>query len=160
LEDVGTLASTLPASAWAEPQRKPYVSARIATCVKTAERPDPSLAVGFEQQLNLSGLIPRLSAPVANLLTGREPNADLMSRMLPSLEGRIGQGGCFELTLDEARTLVDTALSPTGGGTHAYGVLLLRLAPKPDPADANQPDGAWIWFEPLLPDGVPTTTGD
>ena len=159
-DDLGGLASTLPATEWIDPQREPYVSARIATCVKTVEIPDPSLAVGFEVPLDLSVLLPRLSAPVATLLTGREPNADLMSRMLPSLEGRIGHGGCFELTLDEARTLVDTALSPTGGGTHAYGGLVLRLTPKSDPADATQPDRAWIWFEQLLPDGVPTTTGD
>ena len=44
----------------------------------------------------------------------------------------------FETTLDEARTLADVFLSPTGGGTHQYSGIVIR---NPE-FDAIQPDAS------------------
>jgi hypothetical protein len=158
-DDLVTLDYTLPATAWADQQFKPYTPARIATCMKlfvTDPSQDPSKAVEVPLG-DLPVLLQRLPAPVAEFLAGREVDADLTSRLLARLGGEVGQGGCFELTLDEARTLVDTSLSPTGGGTHQYWRLTFALDPQ---AASAQADSAVIRFEELLPDGGPTTTGD
>jgi hypothetical protein len=92
-------------------------------------------------------------------LGAREPTAEMervpnLFRSDPSEREGIR---CFELTLDEARTLADAFLAPPGGGSREYSGIVLRLGYQPDPAQpgATREEGAYIWFDQLLPDTVP-----
>ena len=41
------------------------------------------------------------------------------------------ENGCFELSLEEARTLADVLLSPSAGGEHAYQGIVFNFIPQP-----------------------------
>jgi hypothetical protein len=159
-DDLMALDSTIPATEWADQQVKPYVPTRVATCLRTfVSDPSPNPYEALELPVvDLSVLLARFPAPVAQLLAGRE-RSDLTSRVPRE---KVGQGVCFELTLDEARALADASLGPAGGGTHQYWGLAIPLARQPDPAqpDSARADLAYIFFEPLLPDSEPTSVGD
>ena len=62
---------------------------------------------------------------------------------------------CFQLTLDEARTLADALLDPSSGASHEYWGLVLRQSDPTRPG-VTRPAAAYILFRELLPDGVPT----
>jgi hypothetical protein len=84
---------------------------------------------------------------VAELLDGRDA--------LGPAAGPEG-ASCFELTLDEARTLVDELLAPAGGGVHEYWGIVVRLNGRLDATQPDAPDGnaAYFSFEGQLPDGT------
>ena len=151
---LGTLDSSLPATEWADQQIRTYVPARIAVCLRMFAVPVGNRAE--ELPLDLSFLLPRFPQPAAELLAGREPSAEF-ERLWGRITTPPAEGSCFELTLDEARTLAAALLSSSGGGTHEYWGIVIRYDPQPDPAqpDATQPDAAYIRFVDLLPDSVP-----
>lgn len=134
-----TLDASLPETEWAAPRIRTYVPARIAVCLQTfVNVPDRVVPV----PLDLSILVPAFPARAAELLGGREriggrPNPD---------------PACFEVTLDEARTLADEFLSPAGGGSHQYSGLVIR-SPLLDAIQPDTPEGivAYIRFNTLLP---------
>lgn len=160
-DDLGMLDSTLPATEWADQQIKLYVPARIAVCLQVFVAKD---GTAVQVPTDLSILLPLFPARAAELLEGR----DAMGRIL-GIE-KYG-GSCFEMTLDEARTLADEFLAPSGGGSHEYWGILININ---DQFDASQPAAtgshhravtregnlAHISFKQLLPDTVDATTGD
>ena len=116
-DDLGMLDSTLPATEWADQQIKPYVPARIAVCLQVFVAKD---GTAVQVPTDLSILLPLFPARAAELLDGR----DAMGR-IPDIE-EYG-GSCFEMTLDEARTLADEFLAPSGGGSHEYWGILVNI---------------------------------
>jgi hypothetical protein len=161
-DDLVMLDSTLPATEWADQQTKPYVPARIAVCLQVFVAKDGT-AVQVPTDLSIS--LPLFPARAAELLDGR----DAMGR-IPSIE-EYG-GSCVEMTLDEARTLADEFLAPSGGGSHEYGGIVIKIN---DQFDASQRAAtgsrqyapvtregtyAHISFKGLLPDTVDATLGD
>jgi hypothetical protein len=134
-----TLDGWLPKSQWAAPRITTYVPARIAACVQTfVNVPDRVVPV----PLDLSILVPAFPARAAELLGGREP-----------IGGRPNPDpACFEVTLDEARTLADELLSPAGGGSHQYSGVVMRN-PHFDAIQPDTPEGivAYVRFNTLLP---------
>jgi hypothetical protein len=146
-DDLRTLDATLPATAWIDPQHKPYVPARIATCFTMFANRTPV-------PIDLSALVSRFPEQAAGVLAAHEPSAEMQRVMAPLIDHEVG---CFELTRDEARTLADAFLAPSGGGAHEYWGIVLRFGRQPDPAQpgATREEGAYIRFEQLLPDNVP-----
>jgi hypothetical protein len=143
------LESSLPATAWADRAIKLYVPSRIAVCLRMIDIDNM-----VEVPLDLSTLLPLLPARAAELLGGREASSELLTSTFGG--GPASWGSCFDMTLDEARTLADALLSPSGGGAHEYWGILLRFDYQPDPAqpDATMPDAAYVMFQQLLPDGL------
>ena len=160
-DDLRMLDSTLPATEWADQQIKPYVPARTAVCLQVFVAKD---GTAVQVPTDLSILLPLFPARAAELLDGR----DAMGR-IPSIE-EYG-GSCFEMTLDEARTLADEFLAPSGGGSHEYWGIVVNIN---DQFDASQPPAtgsrhravtregnfAHISFKQLLPDSVDAELGD
>jgi hypothetical protein len=140
------LESSLPATEWADRAIKPYVPSRIAVCLRMYDNK-------VEVPLDLSTLLPLLPARAAELLGGREASSELLTS---TFGDPASWGSCFDMTLDEARTLADALLSPSGGGAHEYWGILLGFDYQPDPAqpDATVPDAAYVGFQQLLPDGL------
>jgi hypothetical protein len=92
--------------------------------------------------LDLSIAVPALPARGAELLGSRAP---IGGRPNP-------QFTCFEVTLDEARTLADEFLGPAGGGSHLYSGIVISN-PQLDAIQPDTPEGivAYIRFNTLLP---------
>ena len=67
------------------------------------------------------------------------------------------EGGCFALPLDEARMLADALLPPSGDGVHERWGIVHSFGAQPDPArpGATRDESAYIYFDRLMPDGVP-----
>ena len=123
---LSTLDSSLPKTEWAARRIRTYVASRFSVCVGTyANVPDRAIPV----QIDLSTVLPALPTEAAELL-----RAALERQGAAIPEGPF----CFETTLEEARTLADVFLSPTGGGTHAYSGIVIRNAEL----DAIQSAGA------------------
>ena len=125
-DDLGMLDSTLPATEWADQQIKDYVPARIAVCLQVFVAKD---GTAVQVPTDLSILLPLFPARAAELLDGR----DAMGR-IPLIE-EYG-GSCFDMTLDEARTLADEFLAPLDGGSHEYWGIVVEIN---DQLDASQP---------------------
>jgi hypothetical protein len=137
-----TLDSSLPETEWAAPRIRTYVAPRIQVCLGTyLNLPDRAVPVPSD----LSILLPAFPTRAAELLSDREPS------------GPSGPAPCFEVTLEDARTLADEFLSPAGRGSHEYSGIVIR---NPQ-LDAIPPVGivAYINFQPLLPDGSPASFG-
>jgi hypothetical protein len=161
-DDLGMLDSTLPATEWADQQIKDYVPARIAACLQVFVAKD---GTAVQVPTDLSILVPLFPARAAELLDGR----DAMGR-IPAIE-EYG-GSCFDMTLDEARTLADEFLAPLGGGSHEYWGITIDIneqfdASQPPTTGALEHGGitregkfAHISFKQLLPDTVDATLGD
>jgi hypothetical protein len=145
---LATLDSSLPTSEWADPLMRPYVASRIMVCLEQyvyvpgrAVRVPPDLPI-------LLSLFPTRAAE----LLGRDP---LRRTDIPE------DATCFEMTLDEARTLEAELLSPAGGGSHQYWGIVFAINRT---FDAIQPGGtegnaARITFQALLPDGASGAVG-
>jgi hypothetical protein len=112
---------------------------------------DQSVEVPFDRSAFLS----RFRQPVAQVLAGRVANA---APAWGSAGPPVGQGGCFDMSLDEARSLADLFLSPVGGGAHQYWGIVIRFGHRPDPArpGATRREVAYVNFEELLPEGAPS----
>ena len=149
---LGTLDSTLPATEWADQQVKTYVPARIAACL--------SMYVNRAQApVDLSVLLPRFPKRAAALLAGREPSAELMRALAPFRSPEMfAKNSCFDVSLEEARTLAGAFLSPSGGGAHQYWGIVIRYGRQPDPAQrgATRREAAYVFFEDVLPEGAPS----
>ncbi len=92
--------------------------------------------------LDLSILVPTFPARAAELLGGHEP---IGTRPNPD-------PACFEMTLDEARTLADEFLSPAGGGSHQYsGIVIRNRQLAAIQTSATQGIVAYVRFNALLP---------
>jgi hypothetical protein len=145
------LRSTLPSTEWVDDRSRLWVPSRIAVCLRMYRQ-------GFETPVDLSVLLPLFPARAAELLGGREAIDDEVVRAGLAGVG-ISEGvTCFEMTLEEARTLSDELLAPSGPGTHAYWGILFRFDDQlaPLPADAKQAYlAAYVGFTELLPDGTP-----
>jgi hypothetical protein len=147
-----TLDSSLPESEWSDKKTKPYVASRIAVCMRTFVGQKNGTAVQVPN--DLSKLLSLFPAQAAALLEGR----DEIGR-LPN----IGDGGsCFELTLEEARTLRDELLAPSGRGSHAYYGIVLNInyqfdaiQPAGNPRKKGTRNVAFITFNHLTPHGQP-----
>jgi hypothetical protein len=159
-DDIERLASWLPATEWADQQDKPYpyVSARIGTCIGM-------FVDGGPAPFDRSVLLSRFPARAAGVLAAHERSAEIESLLLPLnyfSGGRFypmtsSESGCFELTLDEARTLAAALLAPPGGGTHEGTVIVRSFGRQPDPSEpgATREEAAHIGFFQLLPDKWP-----
>jgi hypothetical protein len=168
-DDLDGLDSTLPATEWVDPQVKPYVPALIGTCFSWYVNGAPA-------PFDRSVLVSRLPERAAGALAAHEPSAEVAGfaevaafmasatlRFRPSgPNGPPGrepspERGCFELPLDEARTLADALLAPSGGGTPEYWGIVVSFGRQPDPAQpgATREEAAYVYFDQLLPDGVP-----
>jgi len=164
-DELDALGSTLPATAWIDPQVKPYVPALIGTCVSVSVNGAPA-------PLDLSVLVSRLPEPAAGVLAAHEPSAEVAMRMAAAGNifrpygpgGSTGrdptsapEGGCFALPLDEARMLADALLPPSGDGVHERWGIVHSFGAQPDPArpGATRDESAYIYFDRLMPDGVP-----
>jgi hypothetical protein len=145
--DLQTLKSSLPKSEWADPLIRPYVASRIAVCLQLiVYKPDKAVHVPPD----VSILLPLLPAPAAELLDSREAIA-------PPIAGTPEGATCFEMTLEEARTLEGEFLSPSGGGSHQYWGIVIKINQQfdaIDPPDATEGNVAYFNFRALLPDGV------
>ena len=128
------------ANGWTR-QVKPHVSGLIGTCFSMS-------ANGVPAAFDRSALLSRFPAGAAEVLAAHERIAETERRLAPKPlpdggytgPGIEPQSACFELPLEEARTLADASLAPSGGGTHDDGIEL---------------GFAHAWFFPLLPDKWP-----
>lgn len=150
--DLGALDSTLDAPYWADQSVSTHVPARIAMCLRM-------YFDGAPAPLDLPVLLSRLPTRAATLLTSREPGANpnatvALMRGGPSL----ADTGCYEMTTEEARTLADALLAPSGGGSHEYWGIVLRFGRHPDPTRPGERrrEDAYVHFEEILPDGSPS----
>ena len=156
-----TLGTSLPSHEWTDKTMQTFVPSRIAVCVEmyvnTSGAPPVPLHTVIDGTVqvppDLSILLPLFPQRAAELL-GREPLGGV---------GVLREAAtCFEMTLEEARTLADAFLDPSGGGVHEYWGIVMRVNSQ---FDAMQPDmntgnGAYISFQTLLPDGsIPHTGG-
>ena len=134
-----TLAESLPESFWVAPELRPYIPARIAVCLQTfANVPDRAIPV----PLDLSIVVPTFPARAAELVGRRAPIGTLPNP----------DPACFEMTLDEARTLADEFLSPAGGGTHqSSGIVISNRQLAAIQTEASEGIVAFVRFNPLLP---------
>jgi hypothetical protein len=157
-DDLERLASWLPATEWADQRAKPYVSPRIGTCVGV-------FVDGGPAPFDRSVLLSRLPERAAGVLSAHERSADMESLLLPldyftggrSYPITSSESGCFELTLNEARTLADALLAPPGGGTQEGSVIVRSFGRQSDPSQpgATRQQAAHIGFFQLLPDKWP-----
>jgi hypothetical protein len=134
-----TLDESLPETGWANPRITSYVPARVAICLQTFVN-DPDRVVSVP--LDLSVVVPALPPRGAELLGGRAP-----------IGGRPDTPfACFEVTLDEARTLADEFLGPAGRGSHLYSGIVISN-PQLDAIQPHSREGivAYIRFNALLP---------
>jgi hypothetical protein len=141
---IKTLDSSLPEDEWADKEIKPYVPPTFAVCVNIVGYTTAAGAVPAPADLAM--LLPLFSARAAELLRGREPMGSLPNTPAPAR--------CYEMTLEEARTLVDAFLDPSVGGKHEDRGIVIRFNTQ---FTAIQPAGtgnaAYISFHPLPPDG-------
>jgi hypothetical protein len=147
-QDLGGIDSTLAPTDWVDQSVKRYVPARIVTCFR-------SYVKAVEVPFDLPVLLSRFPQPVATLLAVRQPSPELLKS---SAGPSIGQGGCVDLSLEEARTLADVLQSPVGGGAHQYWGIVVRFGRRPDPArpGATRKEAVYVFFEDLLPEGAPS----
>jgi hypothetical protein len=147
-EFLGTLDSTLAPTDWADQQVRTYVPSRIAACFR-------NFVKALEVPFDLPVLLPRFPQPVAALLAVRQPSPELLRS---SAGPPTGQGSCFDLSLEDARSLADTLLSPSGRGAHEYWGIVVRFGRRPDPTrpGATRKVVAYVFFEDLLPEGAPS----
>jgi hypothetical protein len=156
-DDLVNIDLWLPATEWVDAKVKPYVPGLIGTCFGMYVDGDPA---GFD----LDGLVSRLSEQAATVLAAHEQSAEMESLLLPLTRFDAGisspivepESGCVELTLEEARTLANALLPPSGDGTRDDGITL-RLGRQPDPSQpgATQEEAAHVWFFQVLPDKLP-----
>jgi hypothetical protein len=140
---LSTLASSLPKTEWAAPRIKTYVPARFIVCIGTyANLPDRAIPV----QIDLATVLSAFPTGAAELFASREAHG--------------GSAPClysYETTLEEARTLADVFLSPTGGGTHEYsGIVIRNEELAAIQSDRSEGIIAYVSFQPLLPNGTLT----
>jgi hypothetical protein len=154
--DLGRLDSTLSPTDWVDQQLRPFVPARIGICVRRFVNLRGRKAV--EVPLELPVLLPRFPARAAALLAVREPSAALATLLAPTRDLDPAANSCFDVSLDEARTLADAFLSASGGGAHEYWGIVIRFGRQPDPArpGATRREVAYLSFGDLLPDGAPS----
>jgi hypothetical protein len=136
---IRALDESLPETEWVAPRIRTYIPARIAVCLQTFANV-PDRAIGMP--LDLSVLVPTFPARAAELLDGRAP-----------IGGRPNPDpACFEMTLDEARTLADEFLSPAGGGSHLYSGIVVNNRQLAE-IRTGRSEGivAFVKFNTLLP---------
>jgi hypothetical protein len=140
-----TLDLSLPENEWADPHVRPYVASRIRTCLGTyVDIPNQVVLVPHD----LSILMAAFPQRVVDVLRGNKTG----SGDDPPFEDLT----CFDVTLDEARTLVDEFLSPSGRGSHEYwGIVVSNPKFNAVKPDATPGIVAFFNFQELLPDGVP-----
>jgi hypothetical protein len=140
---LATLDTSLPTSEWADPLMRPYVASRIMVCLEQfVYVPDKAVQVPPDLPILLS-LFPARAA-------------ELLGRDRINRTDTPERATCFEMTLDEARTLEAEFFSPAGGGLHRYwGIVILinRQFDAIEP-DATAGNAARITFQALLPDGA------
>lgn len=149
----------LPASAWAQPKRSPYVSPGYGVCAQGEEPPsvsDPDAVLAHlpPDAAALLAVGPRIEAidPVQDAYAG--------SGMMPSSD----IVGCHHLTPAQAQSVVD-ALVLGGWGVEDSGPpppgdrVVLAERERIDPFDMVTSDPAAgnlrVWFNSILPHGVP-----
>jgi hypothetical protein len=148
-----TLLASLPESAWVEQQDKPYVASRVIVCLGAyigRGKPDvPPMVVGVPR--DPSEIVPLLPGHAPELFGGLVPVPDPSSVYEPNRENVT----CYEMTMDEARSLADQLLDPSVGGTLSYWAILLRDprlgALTVDPTDVVL---AAVAFHGLMPNGA------
>ena len=131
------LGSSLPPTAWADQEVKPFVPSRVGVCLRM-------FVDKVKMPVDLSVLLPRFPVPAAALLGARVVNDDIADNVAAGAT-------CVEMSLEEARTLADELLAPSGGGTHAYWGIVFKF-------DQGRL-GAYVGFHELLPDGAPLLWG-
>jgi hypothetical protein len=127
--------NTLPETDWADRRLSTYIPTRLAVCLQTfADVPDREVWV----PLDLSIVVSTLPARAAELFASHESFGT--------------DPACFEMTLDEARTLASELSGPAAGGSHEYWGILIRnrrlAAIKPLGANGIV---AYVRFNALLP---------
>ena len=141
------LDESLPETEWAAPRIRTYVASRFNVCVGTyANVPDRAIQVVAP---DLSLLLAAFPARAAQILGGR-------GALRPS-EGVFRSPNdpiCFEVTLEEARTLADEFLEPSAGGSHEYSGIVIRN-PALSAIQSERSEGivVYINFHALLPHG-------
>jgi hypothetical protein len=140
-----TLATSLPKAEWEDPTIRSYVASRFNVRVATyANNPDRVIPV---PPPDLSLLLGTFPARAAQILGGREA--------LGPSEGVVRgpeDPMCFEVTLDEARTLADEFLTLSVGGSHQYsGIVLSNPELSAIQTAASQGIVVYINFQALLP---------
>jgi hypothetical protein len=133
------LDGSIPETEWADRRSRNYVASRFNVCVHTyANVPDRVVPVTSELAVVLAAFPPR----AAQLLGSREAQDGAM---------------CFEITLDEARTLADEFLRPSGGGSQEYGGIVVRNPALEGIRTVASSEGivAYVTFLALSPHGAP-----
>jgi hypothetical protein len=144
---LGKLDSALSPTDWAAKPIGTYVPARLDMCLRSFVR-------RVEAPFDLPAFSSRFSPPVAEVLGTLTPTTQPAN----SAGTSVGEGRCFDVSLDRARTLADVFLSPVGGGEHAYWGIVISFGRRPDPArpGTTRREAAYAFFEGLLPEGAPS----